>query len=65
MKHEPGTVPGAIEARDTIAMPHSLFEDIYGMTVRMAFVVIGVALLKDPALSAPSPQQFLIHALGS
>lgn len=50
MKLESGAVPGAIARADTIGVPHSVIEDIYGMIVGMAFVVIGLALLKAAGL---------------
>ncbi|WP_368042305.1 YitT family protein [Burkholderia pyrrocinia] len=50
MKHESSAVSGAIPTRDTSATPHSVLEDIYGMIVGMAFVVIGLVLLKAAGL---------------
>lgn len=50
MKQESVAVSGAIAARDTIAMPHSMFEDLYGVVVGMAFAVVGLVLLKAAGL---------------
>ncbi|VVE43452.1 YitT family protein [Pandoraea anhela] len=50
MKHETGTVSGAIAATDTIGVPHSVPEDIYAMVIGMAFVVVGLVLLKAAGL---------------
>ncbi|UVA80140.1 YitT family protein [Pandoraea commovens] len=50
MKHDTGAVSGAIAATDTIGVPHSVLEDIYAMVIGMAFVVVGLVLLKAAGL---------------
>ncbi|VVE13400.1 membrane protein [Pandoraea pneumonica] len=50
MKHESGAISGAIAATDTIGVPHSVLEDIYAMIIGMAFVVVGLVLLKAAGL---------------
>ncbi|VVE75924.1 YitT family protein [Pandoraea sputorum] len=50
MKHDTGAVSGAIAAADTIGVPHSVLEDIYAMVIGMAFVVVGLVLLKAAGL---------------
>lgn len=54
MEHTPGAIAGsprsAIAATDTIGVPHSVLEDIYAMVIGMAFVVVGLVLLKAAGL---------------
>lgn len=50
MKHESGAVSGVMAATDTIGVPHSVLEDIYAMIIGMAFVVVGLVLLKAAGL---------------
>ncbi len=54
MEQNPGAMAGsprsALAAADTIGVPHSVLEDIYAMVIGMAFVVVGLVLLKAAGL---------------
>ncbi|WP_353190345.1 YitT family protein [Pandoraea pnomenusa] len=50
MKHDTGAVSSVVAAADTIGVPHSVLEDIYAIVIGMAFVVVGLVLLKAAGL---------------